>query len=142
MEDVAPPQLRYAAIAQIVSGLANIFLFSWMIFFFWTIAGFTVGTILTGLCAALGCPFGCIGYLPSCLSFTGFLVVPLGILEMIAGVLGLTNPRVGATMMKFVAVGEILALLIGAIPSAIAGGLAFMFMLNPEVRAYLEGPSR
>ena len=138
--DAPPDKLKNAAIVQIISGLVNIFITSWVVSSIavtvltvgGTMCGVIVGVITLGLCP-IGLITPCLGFL----GFAGLLAVPLGIIELIAGILGLTNPKSGGTFMKVAAVLEVLGLLIGALPGAIAGGLVLMFLSDDQVKAYL-----
>jgi hypothetical protein len=136
-EAPAPETLKYAAFTQIISGIVNIFVVSWGMFLFWQVAGGVFGSFLTILCASVGCPCGLLGYLPMCFSISGLFVVPLGILEILAGAMGLANPRSGVTMMRVVAIAEMLSLFIGALPAVLAGGVTLVFLQSPQVRGYL-----
>lgn len=132
--DAPPDKLKYAAIAQIISGLVNIFITSWVVCTAVQFGGALCGTVLMVVTFGL-CP---VGYLVGCLGYLGFLAVPLGVIEIIAGILGMTNPKSGGTMMKITAILEIVGILIGALPGAVAGGLVLMFLSDDQVKAYLE----
>ena len=141
--DAPPDKLKNAAIVQIISGLVNIFITSWLVSGM-AVTLFTVGGTMIGIiCGVLSmglCPIGIITPCLGLLGFAGFLAVPLGILELIAGIVGLTNPKSGGMFMKIAAVFEILGILIGALPGAIAGGLVLMFLSDDQVKAYLAAP--
>lgn len=139
--DAPPDKLKNAAIVQIISGLVNIFITSWVastvLVGVFTMGGTLIGLIV-GICTMGFCPIGiitpCLGFI----GFAGFLAVPLGILELITGIVGLSNPKTGGSFMKITAVLEILGILIGALPGAIAGGVVLMFLSDDQVKAYLE----
>jgi hypothetical protein len=134
--EAPPDKMKYAAIAQIISGLVNIFVTSWVVCTMVQLGGAVCGSVLMVVTLGL-CP---VGYFVGCLGYLGFLAVPLGIVEIIAGILGLTNPKSGGTMMKITAILEIAGLLIGALPGAVAGGLVLMFLSDDQVKAYLAAP--
>lgn len=122
MSEAVPERLKTAAIMQLVSGLINVFVMTW-------IASFTLG--LAGSICTLG--FGG--------QFCGFLacfLAPIGLFEIVAGAMGMTNPRDGARVMRIASFVEMASLLAGGIPSAIIGFLVLQWMGEPEVAAYLE----
>lgn len=124
MQD-APQPLKTAAILQIVSGVVNFFIMPTLVYFFvggfCAIATFIIGG-LGGLCGTVGC-----------------LLVPVGLFEIVSGILALTNPKGSAGLMKICAYVEMGSVLLGGIPAAIVGFLVMNALGNDEVKAYLEG---
>lgn len=125
MDESTPAPLRNAAIVQLVSGLIDFFVMGWL-------AWFVIGCF----CGVLTLPLGSVGGFCGLLSF---LLVPLGLLEMGAGIYGLMNPREGASAMRLVSWLEIAGLFVGGIPGAIAGGCVQMLLSGDDVVAFLDG---
>lgn len=140
--DNPPDKLKNAAIAQLIVGLIDFFVTGWVLFFVLGTVGTIAGTVLGGVCTLLSMGLCPCGYFMPFLGFAGFLgwlAIPLGILEIIAGIVGLTNPRSGGSLMKIVAFLGCGSLLFGSLPSVIGGGLVLMFLGDDEVKAYLNG---
>lgn len=133
--DNPPDKLKNAAIAQLIVGLIDFFITGWVLSFVLGAAGSVLGTILTFITLGI-CPLT--WFLP-CIGFFGFLAIPLGVLEVISGIVGLTNPRSGGTLMKIVAFLGCGSLLFGSLPSVVGGGVVLMLLGDADVKAYLEG---
>jgi hypothetical protein len=118
-----PDQLKTAAIVQLVGGLIDLVVGAWIASFIWT--------CISGVCTLGMCPIG---------GLLGLLVVPLAILEIISGIVGLTNPKSAGMIMKITSFLSMGGILLGSISSLVAGVIVFMQLSNPEVKAYLEGP--
>ena len=117
----APDNLKNAAIAQIVAGLINVFILSWVT---WLGMGTLCGLLTFGI--GWICGFG------------GCLLVPLGIAEIASGALVLSNPREYGTLCRTVGFLQMPALLVGGVPSTIVGVLVVSMTGSDEVRLYLE----
>jgi hypothetical protein len=126
MEQEVPQQLKTAAIVQLVSGLVNWFMMAF-------ISYFTLGIIL-GVCTFW------IGGLGAICGMWGCLLVPIGIFEVVAGVMGLTNPKGAGQIMKYASYAEMAGVIFGGIPGAIAGFLVQKWLSEPDVVAFLEAP--
>jgi len=124
MDDV-PANIKSTAILQLVSGIITVT-------FMACVSYMTIGTVM-----AL-CTFWAFGLGGIC-GLAGLLLVPVGIFEIVSGIIGLTNPKGGAKIMQICSYVEIGAILLGGLSTAIAGGVAMTMMSNPEVKAYLEG---
>ena len=124
MEEEVPQQLKTAAIAQLVSGLVNWFVMSFLVY------------LGVGVVAAV-CTFW-IGGLGGICGLVGCLLIPIGIFEVVAGVMGLTNPKQGAQIMKYATYAEFASVLFGGIPAAVVGYLVTQWLAEPEVVAYIE----
>ena len=123
--DEAPASLKNAAIAQIVAGLINVFFMSF-------VSWFGIGTVCGVLTIILGGFGGVCGML-------GCLLIPFGVVEIIVGALALSNPKSFGSISRMLGFVEVAALLLGSIPSAIAGGVVVMMTGSEEAKAYLEG---
>jgi len=124
MDDV-PANIKSTAILQLVSGIITVT-------FMACVSYLTIGTTLAV------CTFF-IGGLGGICGLVGLLLVPVGIFEIVSGILGLTNPKAGAKVMQICSYVEMGSILLGGLSTAIAGGVALAMMNNPEVKAYLEG---
>ena len=123
-----PQKFQTLAILQLVAGICNV-LFGWAIgFTVWTFGGAFCTAILTfGLC-----PFG--GFC----GFLSFLVVPLGMLEMLVGILMLANPQVIRGYVAWLPFLQIPAVFLGDFVSPLVGIASFALSRDPEVAGYLE----
>lgn len=121
-----PSRLTGAAISQLVSGVVNLFGMWWIASMFYM----TVCGGVTALLTAGACPFGTI------CGFAPWLLIPLGLIEVIAGILGLASPRSAVTLIKVTAVLEILAFAAGGIGSLVAGVIAIVLASGQEVAAW------
>lgn len=124
MEPKPPSQVTTAAVAQLVSGLLNIFVFP------------AIGVVVIGGSCGLLTIF--LGGCGSLVGFLALLLVPIGIAEVVAGILGLANPKTGVSVMRIVGYVELASILFGGLISAVVGGVvSFVFLRAPEVEAYL-----
>ena len=117
-----PAQIKQTAILQLISGILTMTI---MMCVSWT----TLSTV-SAVCT--------LGLLPIC-GIVSFLLVPIGIFEIVCGILGLTNPKTAAPVMKICSYVEMASILFGGVSTAIAGGVAMSLLGNTEVTAYLEG---
>jgi hypothetical protein len=120
-----PQGLKVSAMVQVVSGVINLALTSWMSW---------LG--VSCLCGTLTLPFLSVG---GFCGFASLLLIPLGLLEIGAGVYGWLNPREAAPVMRGVAALEVSSLLVGAFPSAIAGAFVYSTLKQDDILVYLEG---
>lgn len=131
-----PDNLKYAAIAQIAGGAVDMLFGWWIAMTMWTMFGSIFGSILVactgGICFIGAC-------LPA-LGFAGFLIIPASLMQIVAGVVGMVNPKGGAMFMKIAAGLGLLALPLGGLGTAIGSGVSLYFQTRPEVKAYLESP--
>src|SRR5687767_11050760 len=123
-----PGRVSGTAILQIVSGAINLTVMWWLV-------GMVVGTSCGGVTALLSlgaCPIGVFCGLVS------WFLIPLGLLELVAGILGLANPRGGGSLMRVVAILEMVSLLCGGLGSFVAGAIGIGLLADPEVKAFLS----
>ncbi|MBM4393268.1 MAG: hypothetical protein FJ090_19255 [Deltaproteobacteria bacterium] len=120
-----PEPARNAAIAQLVSGIVSIFIMMPLLYFGWQMVALGLGVLTLGIGAILGC-----------CGWSACLLLPLGVVEIIAGILGLTNNPAAVTMGRIVAYVEIAAILLGGITTFIAGVVAVIMLNKPEVEAW------
>ena len=120
--DETPANLKNAAIAQIVAGLINVFFMGW-------VASMGVGTVCGVLTLGLG---GQLCGLFSC------MLIPFGMVEIVVGAMALSNPKGFGSISRMFGFIEIAAILLGGLPSALAGGVVVMMTGDDEVKAFLE----
>jgi hypothetical protein len=119
--DVPPDKLRTAAIVQLVVGIVDLTVGAWIAVFMWT--------CISGICTLGMCPIG---------GLLGIFIYPIGLFELIAGIVGLSNPRSGAQLMKIAGGLGLLGILFGSLSSSIGGLIVLLQLSSPEVKAYLE----
>ena len=123
MNDV-PSNLKAAAILQLVSGLVSMTLMCFVSYM-------TIG-LVGGVCTFF------IGGLGAICGLAAWALIPIGIFEMVSGIVGLANPKAGAPLMKVCSVVELVSILFGGVTTAIAGGVVMALMRNPEIDAWLR----
>lgn len=122
-----PDAARNAAIAQLVSGVVSIFIVMPAVYFGWTMFALGFGALTLGL-----------GTIVGCCGWSACIFLPLGVVEIIAGVLGLTNNPAAVTMGRIVAFVEIASILLGGVTTCVAGIVALVMFNKPEVQAWRE----
>ncbi len=123
-----PEAARNAAIAQLVTGFVNIFVMTWLAWVGWG----ALASVSAFLTAFLG---GC-GGLVGCCGWSACLFLPLGIIEILAGIMALNNNPTALGLSKVVAYLEIASILLGGIVSFIVGMVAIIMLNKPEVEAW------
>jgi hypothetical protein len=137
--DRPPAKLQQVAVLQLVSGVVNVFLMAALVSM---VLGGTLGTIgafCGTIVASVGCPLGCIGFFGWMCGFWGLALLPIGVLELVAGLVGLVNPQGSGTVMRVAAMAELSSLLFGGIVSTVIGAVALGLLRDEEVVGYLEG---
>lgn len=124
-DEIIPQNLRLAAILQVVAGILDVALMSWVS---WFGISCVCGMVTLPLLSAGG----------FC-GFAGLLLVPIGLLEIGAGGYGWMNPREGAWTMRKVALVQMAAALCGGLPSMIVGIAVRRLLSTDDVLVYLEG---
>lgn len=131
MATPVPEGLRVAAIVQIVVGVVDVSV-GWVLAS--TMLGMA-GCLLTSPCLCLGIPP------PGTMcGMLGYLVLPLGVFEVVAGAVALNDPRTGVPLLKIASVLGICSVLFGALPSLIGGFIVQLQLQSPEVKGWLETP--
>jgi hypothetical protein len=123
MTDV-PSNLKAAAILQLVSGLITTTVMCFLSYF-------TIGMI-GGLCTFF------IGGLGAICGIVAWALIPIGIFEIVSGIVGLANPKAGAPIMKVCSFVELGSILVGGLTTAIAGGVVMALLRNPEIEAWFN----
>lgn len=118
MIDEVPPTLKASAVVQLVSGVVNLLVVSWLASFLWVSVGGTVSMFFMAMCTLGLCPLP----IGSLCGFVGFLIAPLALLEIGSGIFGLVSPRAAKPMLIVVGVLEVLCLFL-VNPVAFVAGL-------------------
>jgi hypothetical protein len=126
-----PDKLNTAAILQIVSGVLNVFFMAGVSYMVLGVGG----GLITAMCTLGMCPFGVF------CGFAAFLLVPIGIFEILSGVLILTNNPNALKIQRYVSIAQKVAILFGGIGSLIMSFVVDGMVNDPEVLAYLESQS-
>ena len=137
--DAPPHKLQIIAIVQLTSGLINVLVMTALVTLSLSAAFGSVGTFCGGIVASLGCPLGCLGFFGWACGLWGLALLPIGILEAIAGAVALVNPDNARTLVRAAAIAEMASLLFGGIGSAIAGVAVWSLLKDPAVVGYLDG---
>lgn len=130
--DSAPARLKTAAILQLASGVVNVFVMAAVSTTVWTLVGGGLGTFCLH---TLMCPVGMFGW--ACGAW-GLLLLPIGVLEIVAGAAGLVAPDGAALPMRAATWAELFSVLCGGIASGVVGVLALSALRDDEVVAWLE----
>ena len=123
--DEKPQKLQMIAIIQLVSGLLNMAVMSRL--------SMTIIRTLSGICTAVTMGIGVVTMI--CMFFP-LALIPIGIFELVCGIMGLANPQTSRTMQTIGAITEIVAILFGGLISLVAGIVVLVMLKDPEVKAY------
>jgi hypothetical protein len=119
-----PPTLKASAVVQLVSGIVNLLVVSWLASFLWVSVGGTASMIVMAICTLGLCPLP----IGSLCGFVGFIIAPLAILEIASGIAGLVSPRAAKPLMIATAIIEVLCVLLAS-PVAFVAGLVSLGLL-------------
>jgi len=123
-----PDKLNTAAIIQIVSGVINIFFMAGVSYFVIAMGG----GIITAICTLGMCPAGVM------CGFAGFLLVPIGIFEILSGVMIMTSNPNALKIQRYVSIVQKVSILFGGLGSLIASFVVDGMVNDPESLAFLE----
>jgi len=138
-----PQQLTTIAVLQLVSGVINLFFAWWLAATAWgtvgTLASCGVGMVLGFLGSLVGCPLGfLVSYCGMACGAIGMLLIPIGALELVAGIMGLAQPGGSGSLGKLAAWAEVLSLLAGGLVSGVIGIVSLVLYRDPQVAGFLE----
>lgn len=126
-----PSAIGTAAVIQLISGIVNVFIMTPAVYFG---ASFVCG--LLSAAVTLGtCPFGAFCGMAGC------FLIPMGILEIIAGALGLSGNG-GGSFPRIVGWIEIASLFFGGFTSFVAGCIVVYMTGSPEVKGWIAQQSQ
>ena len=69
----------------------------------------------------------------------GLVLLPIGVLEIVGGIVGLTNPRGAGTVLRVAAMAELASFVFGGLVSGVIGVVVLGLLRDEEVVGYLEG---
>lgn len=130
-----PSQITVSAVAQLLSGILNVFLMSWLLATVLGTVFTTVGGAVTGVLTCGMCPFGAVGGI---CGFASCMLIPVGVMEIVAGIGGLANPRGSVQIMRYTAWLELVSLPFGGAISFFVGALAVVSLGAPSVALFLS----
>ncbi|MEZ4320690.1 MAG: hypothetical protein R3F61_24630 [Myxococcota bacterium] len=121
-------RIRIAAIIQLVAGIVNLTIVSWVSFLFWIYVGGLFSMVVMAICTLGLCPLP-VGMV---CGIAGALIGLMGIAEMVSGVAALARPDPPKTPLQVVA-GLGLANVFLANPvSVVAGAVVLALTMGPE----------
>ena len=123
-----PKQLNNAALIQIGSGVLNVFFLAGLMSFVLSFGG----GLITGVCTLGMCPIG------GLCGFASLLLIPVGIGEILSGVLIMTKNPAALKVHAYVSIVQKVAILFGGLGSIIAAFMVDGMVNDPESRAFLE----
>jgi hypothetical protein len=116
------------AVLNLVAGLLNMsvgFTLSWVV---WG----TAGSVL-GVCGSMFfCPIGFLLY------FVPFLLLPVALVEILVGIIGLASPESLRSFVRFVPWLQFPCIVLGDIISPIVGFVSMGLLRDAEVAAWIE----
>ncbi len=125
-DEKLPEMLNTAGLLQITSGVLNVFVVSWMAYFAIATGGSFVWICTMGLCPAFLC------------GLAGFLLVPIGIFEILSGILIMTNNPSALQVQRLVSIVQKVSILFGGVGSVVVSFVVDGMINSPEVLAFLE----
>ena len=123
-----PDRLQTAGIIQIASGALNIFFMAGM-------AYFGLAMVFGLITAIMTCGLMPVGVL---CGFLGFLLVPVGILEIVSGVLILTDNEMAPNLANITSIVQKASILCGGVGSFAMSFVVDGMLRDPEVAYFLE----
>ena len=128
-----PQKFQIIGILQIISGVLQIPIAIVLFYAAFMIIGCVCGllTFWAGGCGMLA-------------GFAGFfclLLIPIGILEIVSGIMCLVGDPPPIMLVKITAIAEMVGLLVGGLIGAIVGVLVMMWLSDDEIKDYIAaGP--
>lgn len=114
-----PGKVQAIGVMHLIGGILNV-----LSALFWVIYGAMMGLATFGI--------GLIGCCPA------FILLPIGIVEIISGAKHLSSNHAGLRPPKAVGIIEICSILGCMVPSTVMGILTLVFLSDPEVEAYYQ----
>ena len=125
-----PQQLRTIGIIHIVSGLIQ--------FPIAIVLTFCGSYFFACICGIITAPIGGCGACVGVAGFVCLLLIPIGILEVITGVVILVAEPPSRLLIRVTAAVEILGVLFGGLIGAIVGLVVLSMLARPEISEYLD----
>ncbi len=120
-----PAKLQTIGILQLISGILNLTLVWWL----W----FMLLSVGASVCAAFTMGFGIVTYI---CAIVPWLLIPIGIFEVVTGVFVLAKPEASRTLLTIAAIAEIVSIVFGGVVSCVVGIVALVLVNDSEVKAY------
>jgi hypothetical protein len=114
---VVPSKVQTIGILHVVSGVMNM-----LVAMGWLFYGLVFGLATFGIGLVACCP--------------AFLLLPLGIVELVSGIRHLSSNHRGLGAPRLTAVAQICSLMACSVLSAVFGVLTLVFLSDPEVDEY------
>lgn len=114
---VVPSKVQAIGILHVVGGVMNLIISA-----FWLFYGLVFGLATFGIGLVACCP--------------AFLLLPLGIAEMVSGIRHLGSNHRGLAPPRLTAIAQISSLLACSVLSSVFGVLTLVFLSDPEVDEY------
>lgn len=131
MNEEQPGALRAAAIVQLVSGVVNLLIVSWLSSMLWVTIGGPISMVVMAICTLGICPLP----VGSLCGFVGLLIGPLAVLEIVSGIVGLATPAGNRPLVMVTAVLELLSLFLVNPVAVIAGGVSLGLTITAKPAA-------
>lgn len=123
-----PDKYKTLGLLQLVAGAVNVFMGWGLAMTMWSLFGTTFSLLCTmGLCPTYLC------------GFVAVLILPVGIVEVIVGLMTMNQPESVRGVYKFLPYLQLPMILLGDIVSPIVGIVSLMNLRDPDVKAYIEG---
>jgi hypothetical protein len=120
------------AVMNLIAGLLNLSVGLIIAFTIWGVLGTIGGSLLLAITCGL-CPVGYLAWL------IPFLLLPVAIVELAVGIIGLASPDSIKGVIRFVPYLQIPCLLLGDLISPIVAGVSLVMLNDPQAKAYIEG---
>ncbi|MFT4624728.1 MAG: hypothetical protein ACI8PZ_003388 [Myxococcota bacterium] len=127
-----PSQFKSVAVMNLIAGVLNLSVGLGIAFTIWGVIGAVGGSCLALVTLGL-CP---IGFL---VMFIPILLVPVALIELVVGIVGLAAPDSIKGVMRFVPFLQLPCVLLGDLVSPIVAVVSIMMLKDPQVKAYIQG---
>lgn len=120
--------VKAAAMIQLVAGLLNVLLMSWVSAAFWVGVGGVASVFVMAICTLGICPLP----VGSACGAAGAFIALVGLVEILAGAVGLSRPEASRPMLQATAVIEILSVFLVNPVSVVAGVVVLAMLVAPK----------
>ncbi len=120
-------RVKAAAIVQIIAGVLDLLLVSWVAAFVWLTFGGTISMFVMAICTLGLCPLPIGG---ACAA-VGIPIALVGLLEIISGIAGVLQPKTARPFALVVAGFGVLSIFLANPVSVVAGVVTFALLATP-----------